>query len=148
MTIFNDRLRQCRKDKNLSQEYLADLLGVIPRSYRKYEGTDREPKITGLIALAHCFEVSIDYLVGRTDISRKPEKVNSRTQAFSERLRTLRKLKGVRQKDVADKLGMRERSFGLYEYGRRQPRIAGLIALADYFGVTVDCLVGVEDIPK
>jgi transcriptional regulator with XRE-family HTH domain len=70
MKIAN-RLKQLRQTNDVSQQELADLLGISTRAWRFYESGDREPNIAGLIALADYFNVSLDYLVGRSD---KPER--------------------------------------------------------------------------
>jgi len=64
---FSDRLKTLRQERKVSQKDLSDLIGVTPRAWRFYESGDREPNITSLIALADFFDVSIDYLVGRSD---------------------------------------------------------------------------------
>ena len=64
---FSDRLKTLRQERKVSQKDLSDLIGVTPRAWRFYESGDREPNITNLIALADFFNVSIDYLVGRSD---------------------------------------------------------------------------------
>lgn len=65
MSIFHERLRELRKSRNASQAVLAELMGVKPRAYRRYESGEREPKIDALIALSDYFGVSLDYLVGQ-----------------------------------------------------------------------------------
>ena len=61
------RLRELRKSRNLSQEALAMRLGAYQNSISRYERGVRDPGIDELIAFADFFDVSIDYLVGRTD---------------------------------------------------------------------------------
>jgi len=60
------RLRQLRKERGLTQRNVADGLGIAESSYQLYEYTNK-PGYDKLIALADFFDVSIDYLVGRTD---------------------------------------------------------------------------------
>lgn len=62
-----NRLKKLRQTNDVSQQELADLLGISTRAWRFYESGDREPNIAGLIALADYFDVSLDYLVGRSD---------------------------------------------------------------------------------
>lgn len=57
-------------------------------------------------------------------------------------LRELRKIKGVTQKDVADTIGVSQVAYSYYELGKREPPFETLTALADYFGVSVDVLLG------
>ena len=64
---------------------------------------------------------------------------------FAERLQTLRKEKGMTQREMAELMQMQLRSYQHYEGGDRRPDYEGLIALADYFGVSTDYLLGRSD---
>ena len=61
------RLKQLRKDKGISQLKLALDLNTNQNTISRYETGEREPGIHELIMIADYFNVSIDYLVGRTD---------------------------------------------------------------------------------
>ena len=61
------RLKELREAKGLTQEELADLMGVVPRQYQRYERGEGEPKLAGWIFLADFYDVSLDYLVGRSE---------------------------------------------------------------------------------
>ena len=61
---------------------------------------------------------------------------------FTDRLKELRKAKGVTQKDMAKFLGMVEQAYQMYEYGKREPNHETTIKLADFFEVSLDYLVG------
>lgn len=63
---------------------------------------------------------------------------------FPDRLKTLRKSKGVTQSDVATALQLECRTYGSWERAEREPDFARLCQLADYFGVTTDYLLGRE----
>lgn len=65
--MYGERLKQLRKERNVPQQTLADLMGVKIRGYQFYESETTEPRIAALIALADFYDVSIDYLVGRKD---------------------------------------------------------------------------------
>ena len=65
--ILAHRLRQCRKSKGLTQNEVAIFCDITEKAYQNYELMTREPKLEILIKIADVFEVSIDYLVGRTD---------------------------------------------------------------------------------
>ena len=67
MSNLSERLRSCRKSKNQTQKEIAALLKFSERAYQHYELNDREPPLSNIIALADYFNVSIDYLTGRTD---------------------------------------------------------------------------------
>lgn len=65
--IFNDRLKILRKEKNLTQEQAAQALSVTLRNYQRIEADGSTPNYVNLIKLADFFDVSLDYLTGRTD---------------------------------------------------------------------------------
>lgn len=54
----------------------------------------------------------------------------------------LRKAKGLLQKDVAQACGISTRAYGSYEADEREPSLSALNTLADFFGVTIDELLG------
>lgn len=64
------RLKELRKSKNISQLKLAMDLNMNQNTISRYETAEREPGINELIKIADYFNVSIDYLLERTD---KPE---------------------------------------------------------------------------
>ena len=61
------RLKLLRKQKHMSQLSLAMKLNTTQMSISRYETGKREPDLKTLILIADFFDVSIDYLVGRTD---------------------------------------------------------------------------------
>ncbi len=61
---------------------------------------------------------------------------------FSSRLREIRKGSGKKQWEAAEYLGIQVRSYQAYESGDREPNIDSLIALADFFHVSLDYLMG------
>ena len=64
------------------------------------------------------------------------------------RLRELRKEKGLSQTQLANELGMIKQTYSNYENEKREPNIATLIKLADYFDVSVDYLIRHEKTPN
>ncbi|MCJ7854804.1 helix-turn-helix domain-containing protein [Lachnospiraceae bacterium NSJ-143] len=64
------RLKQCRKDKGYTQNEVAVYCNITEKTYQNYELMSREPKLEILIKIADVFDVSLDYLVGRTDIKK------------------------------------------------------------------------------
>lgn len=64
---FGDRLRGLRKGQKKSQQELASLLGLSQTTIANYENNSRFPNDTILLQLADYFQVSLDYLLGRTE---------------------------------------------------------------------------------
>lgn len=67
---------------------------------------------------------------------------------FPERLRELRRIKGFTQKQVREGTGISDMGYRRYEYGMRDPAYKQLLALADFFNVSLDYLVGRSDNPQ
>lgn len=71
MKLFGQRLKELRKERNMTQKNIGELLDRTDRQAQQLEyGKINVPALT-LIKLADFFDVSIDYLVGRDD-RRKP----------------------------------------------------------------------------
>ena len=66
---------------------------------------------------------------------------------FSENLRQLRQKVGLKQRELADELGISLRAYQYYELNEREPQLSVLIRMADYFAVSLDELVG-RDFPQ
>lgn len=66
MSKFSNTLSELRKDKKLSQRALSEILGLSHSTIGMYESGQREPNFETLKKLASYFNVSIDYLLGRT----------------------------------------------------------------------------------
>ena len=67
MKVLGQRLKDLRKQKKVGQNEVAELLGVSLRSYQFYESGEYDPSLPNLVVLADYFQVSTDYLLGRSD---------------------------------------------------------------------------------
>lgn len=64
---FSERLRTIRQGKKLNQTSVGKEIGISLKQIQRYEAGESEPTLSVLIALADFFDVSLDYLVGRSD---------------------------------------------------------------------------------
>lgn len=64
-------LKELRNEKKQTQTELAEILHVSQKTYSNYENGKRQPNIETLIDMANYFRVSIDYLVGRYELSKE-----------------------------------------------------------------------------
>lgn len=71
--LFAENLRRFRRERNLTQEQLADALGISPQSVSKWERSDGYPDITLLPRIAEYFGVSVDTLLGSDEESRQAD---------------------------------------------------------------------------
>ncbi len=67
MKIFGKRLAELRKQNKITQRDMAQKLGIAQPSYIRYEQGKAQPTFENLIKIADIFDVSTDYLLGRTD---------------------------------------------------------------------------------
>lgn len=70
-------LKQLRIEKGISQQQLAEVIGVSQQSINKYENHGVEPDIETLIKISDYFNTSVDYLIGHTQISRVIEETSA-----------------------------------------------------------------------
>jgi transcriptional regulator with XRE-family HTH domain len=68
MPTFSERFKALRKEKGLTQEKLAQHFYLNKSSISRYEKNQQMPETDALQSFADYFEVSIDYLLGRTDV--------------------------------------------------------------------------------
>ena len=65
--ILAERVKQCRKEKGFTQREVVIYCDITEKTYQNYELMTREPKVEILLKIADVFEVSLDYLLGRTE---------------------------------------------------------------------------------
>ena len=68
---FGERLKDLRKKRSLTQSQLGEKLNVTKASISGYENDTRSPDRETLVKIAEIFNVSTDYLLGRTDDKEK-----------------------------------------------------------------------------
>ena len=67
MLKLSERIHALRKEKKLTQDEAAKKCEISIMSYCRYERGEREPSASVLWRMADFFDVSVDYLIGRTD---------------------------------------------------------------------------------
>ena len=67
MASFTERLKICRSSMHVTQKQVAAAIETSEQNYQRYERGTQQPTLPVLCALADFFDVSLDYLVGRTD---------------------------------------------------------------------------------
>ena len=66
--VVGNGLRRFRNEFKLKQNQVADAIKVRPQLYYKYEKGDSVPSVAVIMKIADAFNVSLDYLVGRSDM--------------------------------------------------------------------------------
>ncbi len=67
MKIFAERLKELRKEENLTLQDVSVAIGVSINTVSRWEREERLPNILNIVALAKLFKVSADYLCGLED---------------------------------------------------------------------------------
>ena len=78
MPKFSARIRELRKEKGVTQVAMAEFIGCKDRHYQKIEHGEINIPSLMLERLADYFEVTTDYLLGRTDVRRTPQEPGRR----------------------------------------------------------------------
>jgi len=122
-------IRALRIQNNMTQEDLANHLGVSVATISNWERNVYEPDHSNLVQLSKLFNVSVDYLLGST---------------ISHHLKALRELSGHSQKDVAAIIGVSAPAVSDWENGKKAPSLLNLEKLAILYNTTTDALLGIN----
>ena len=68
---FSERIIQLKTERKLLQKDIASSIGLSLRAYQYYEKGQKEPTLSVLLRLADYFDISLDYLVGRSDVAER-----------------------------------------------------------------------------
>jgi len=163
--MLSERLKLLRSKKNVSQQKIADLLGITRQAYSMYECGERKPDPDTLIVLADFFACSVDYLLSRTDqcevytlcdidrvakalrnriddlVGAEPETVDNPTSQFPERLRLIRNSRNLTQQQIASAVRIKVSTYSGYETGRREPNLHTLVRITEILGCTPNDLL-------
>ncbi len=148
------RLRDMREDNDLKQREIAAHLGCTQVCYSCYEIGRREIPVEMLIKLAEFYGVSVDYLLGLTDEKTPRKRQNVRSLCTGEsradgriykHLKELRREGQLNQQTVAEYLKCSQVCYSFYEIGRRDVPTDVLVRLAEYYGTSVDYILGLTD---
>jgi transcriptional regulator with XRE-family HTH domain len=93
-----ENLKMLREEAGLSQQKLADQLGLTQQSVHGYENSEYEPDITTMKLIADFFNTSVDYLIGNTEIRRRIEKIEP-FELNAEEADIVQKYRSLSQKD-------------------------------------------------
>lgn len=109
--MLGDRIKLLREEKHLKQEELAKDLSVAPSTIGMYETNKRQPNNDLIIKLAKYFNVSTDYLLGKSDI-RNPEEHIKQEFEFAYH----KEMEGLSDEEIADAL----RFYKQIKYGNKE----------------------------
>ena len=147
MSNFNNQLKILRQEYNLSQQELADKIGVSKSSINMYERGEREPGIETVKRIADFFDVDVDYLFGVSDIKkRRGFKFGARIyQNIAHNIQHHREEANLTQKQFADLLGVDESAVVDLENGKNPLEKEMLYKICDALLLIPRNIVPIDD---
>lgn len=136
-TFKGSKIAEKRKALGLSQEQLANKLGVSQKSVSKYECGERRPSYEILVAISSIFNVSIDYLLGNSNFeSNNTEVLNNTIHYWIEKT-------GYKTIEIAQLLGITENLLLDYINNKIAIPYHILVSLSKICDVSTDCILGI-----
>ena len=157
------KLRKVRICSGMTQQELADKLGVTKAIISAYEKNKTMPSFIRLVELAELFDVSTDYLLSfgdehldeKYDVSPvmtvsasgnndKTARLSKRFMGIGNQIRELREERGLSRQKLADALSLSVTSIQKYENDIAAPSYGTLLDMARYFDVSTERLFGID----
>ena len=137
---FNERCEYLIAERNITIAMLSTDLSINISNLYKYTQGSYLPSLENAIKLSDYFKCSLDFLFGFAE-EYQEIKFHKRKK-FSERFEELLKEKGIKRQDLKKTKLFAKQSIDDWFNGVRLPTINNLIELKNYFGCTLDYLVG------
>ena len=141
-------LKSLRERFNLTQEDVANILKIDRKTYNHYETTEKIIPIKHLVTLSNYFDVSIDYLLGLTDVLQYADVSDVDKIEAGKRLKEFRKENKLTQVKLASILNTTFSSIAFNEKGRNLIATPFLYTICLKYHVSADYLLGKINEPK
>ena len=160
-TGFGEKLRKLRINKGMTQQDLADRLGLTKAVVSTYEQGIHMPSLVTLTQIAQLFEVTTDYLLSVGDEhlrertgdfagdddgvdTEKVKRLSERLMGIGKQIRELREERGLSRQELASGLKLSTMAIGKYERDIMAPSYGTLMDMARFFNVSTEKLLGIE----
>lgn len=142
--MYGENLKSLRKQKKLTQDDVANILGITRQAYSNYETEKREPDYSTLQKLADIFSVTPDRILGEKEQNHKIDIL-----VFVDRLNQEIKKKELSVQQIAKECNVTQEYIQeLITSPKRLPGATTLLNLAMLLDVTPDYLGGFTDEPQ
>lgn len=145
---YNHILKKLRESHKLTQEQLASTLNISRKTYNHYEVGEKIIPIKHLITLSEYFNVSIDYILGLSNIKHYSNVSKADKFKAGERLKEFRKEYKLTQVKLASILNTTFSSIAFNEKGRNLIATPFLYTICQKYHISADYLLGKIDNPK
>lgn len=133
--MFSERLKKLRNEKRLSQKELAKELNMSQQTIAKWENNQSTPNPEMIVKIANFFDVSTDYLLGRTN-----EDIPTNKNFSHNHLQELIKNKSSSLEEIAELLHTNKYEIAMYLSGIKFPTEKDLQILSKYFKQPVELI--------
>lgn len=148
--MFSERLKKLRTERHLTQKELAKSLEMSQQIIAKWENNQSTPNPDMLVKITDFFDISADYLLGRTD-----EEVSISTNLKLEiknfnhnHLQELMKSKNCSLENIAQLLHLNKYEITMYLSGIKCPTEKELQQLSEYFQCPIEFINGELESPN
>ncbi len=139
MNDFQERLQDLLVENGLSRLQLAKKIGISFETLNGYFNKDFYPELSVAVKIANYFDCSLQYLMGLTDEYKNFDKNNL---TFAQNLKNLITENHVSAERLMKSLNMSEANYYRWKNNENKPAMQSLIAIAKFFDVSLDYLVG------
>ena len=145
---YSEILKKLRNQNNYTQEEIAQKLGINRSTYKDYEIQTSIIPIKHLITISKVYNVSIDYILGLTNIESYPSNNTIENKKAGERLKEFRKENNLTQQKLASLLNTTFSNIAFYEKGRNLISTTFLYEICKKYNISADYILGKIDKPK
>lgn len=148
---YGDRLKDIRKYEGLTQKDIAQVLGIDAKTYGLFENQFKIIPLYHLNTLANYYNISIDYILGLTDIKSYSNslKIDSIDRMLlGDNLRKFRKENKITLVKLAEVLNTSHSTLSAYEKGKTCILTSFLYTICKKYNISADYLLGRVDSPK
>ncbi len=139
MNEFQERLQDLLSENELSRLQLSKRIGISFETLNGYFNKDFYPELSVAIKIANYFNCSLQYLCGLSEDYNNSDK---NSLSFVETLKELMKSNKISIEKLMKTLNMSEANYYRWKNNNNKPSMQSLIAIAKYFDVSVDYLIG------
>ncbi len=148
MRKIETRLAELRIDNDLKQKDIAEQFNIKRSTYSMWEIGKSDLSIEMSNKLANFYNVSLDYLLGISNVKHIKESKDINLDIMCKRLKEIRKEHKITQKILGEKVGFAQTTYTCYENGSRTPTTIKLLYIAIFYNISFDYLVGKSNIKE
>lgn len=139
---YYQRIRNIREDRDIKQYKMAELIDVNPKNYNLYENGNRSMPLDILNKVITKLNLSLDYILGLTDITNYQHMKDINPKVLANNLRKYRKILGYTQNEMAKILNCNQQTLSEYERGNLRIPIEIVKKFSQITNISADTLTG------